>query len=88
MDEFSNLISDEAFLKTYGQIRGEKNKRIPAEFKQAHETQPLIANKYFWYSAEIDTSIITEPGFTDKLMDYSKIGKNINLYLKKALNLL
>ena len=41
-EEFNSIISNPEFVKTFGEIQGEKAKRIPAELKEAAEKQPLI----------------------------------------------
>ncbi|MEZ4721971.1 MAG: DUF2461 domain-containing protein [Flavobacteriales bacterium] len=64
-DEFSKLIMDKDFKKYFGEIRGEQNKRLPAEFAEIQGKQPLIANKQFYYFSEIDPKMIT----SDKLID-------------------
>lgn len=50
--EFSKLINDPAFMATYGEIRGERNKILPPEFKEPAESQPLIYNKQWYFMAE------------------------------------
>src|SRR3989338_6783801 len=52
LNEFQELIDAPEFKTVFGEIRGEKNKIIPAEFKQAAEKQELIYNKQWYYMAE------------------------------------
>lgn len=49
---FKQLIEDPVFVKTFGEIRGEKNKIIPTEFKEAAENEPLIFNKQWYFMTE------------------------------------
>ena len=55
---FEKAISNEAFRKRYGGIKGEKNKRLnEAEHKEAAELQPLMYNKQFYYMAEYEDAM-------------------------------
>ena len=49
LDEFYKLISDKKFVQTFGEIHGERNKRLDPEFQKVFEKQPLLANKSFYY---------------------------------------
>lgn len=51
-EAFKKLITDPEFKTVFGEIRGEKNKILPAELKAAAEEQPLIFNKQWYYMAE------------------------------------
>lgn len=53
-EEFSARLEDAAFKKVFGTLAGERNKVLPPEFKEAAKTQPLLANKQFYYWAEHD----------------------------------
>lgn len=50
--EFNALINDPSFVDLYGEIRGDRNKIIPPEFREAAESQPLIYNKQWYFMAE------------------------------------
>lgn len=52
-DEFRELADEKSFLARFGGVKGEKNKRIPAEFREAAERVPEIANTQFYYMAQM-----------------------------------
>jgi uncharacterized protein (TIGR02453 family) len=52
-DEFAALLKDRKFKSTFGTMRGEKHKRVPPEFRKVHEKQPFIANKQFYWMADL-----------------------------------
>jgi uncharacterized protein (TIGR02453 family) len=58
-EKFLELISDKKFQKLFGEIRGEKNKIIPKEFKQTAQQIPLLYNKQFYFFTELSPDIIT-----------------------------
>ncbi len=64
-DEFEALIHSEAFKSTFGEIQGDKNKRLPEEFRDAAERQPLLYNTSFLAMAEFEPAEITKPDFID-----------------------
>lgn len=62
---FEKAISGEAFKKWFGEVRGEKNKRLAYEFAEILENQPLIANKQFYYYSDLDPKLL----YSDKLIE-------------------
>lgn len=86
LKEFDKLINDKTFKKYFGKIEGEKNKRLPIEFKQVLQEQPLIANKQFYYFSEINVKKVLSKNLTDYLMEYYYAAKPINSFLYEALN--
>ncbi len=65
LDAFDKLTKDKTFKKHFGEIRGEKNKRLPKEFMEAAEQQPLMYNKGFYWFSTIDPKEITNPKLAD-----------------------
>lgn len=84
LTEFKKLYSDKTFKEKFETIQGEQNKRIPPEFQDAAEKENLIANKQFFYTAELKPSLITTEELPEVLMDYFKAGKKVNDFLKEA----
>jgi uncharacterized protein (TIGR02453 family) len=85
LKKFSDTIHDKTFKEKFGVIKGEQNKRIPPEFQAVSEKEPLIANKQFYYSAELKPELITSAQLQDKLMEYYLAGRKVNDFLKQAL---
>jgi uncharacterized protein (TIGR02453 family) len=85
LNEFNSLLKDKNFKKYYKTIRGEQNKRIPKEYNDIFEKQPLIANKQFYYFTELDPAKILSKNLTDNLMKFYYAAKPMNSFLKKAL---
>ena len=85
MNGFSKLINDANFEKKFGGIHGEQHKRIPPEFQDAAEKQPLIANKQFYYFAKLPSKQILDPKLAETLMEYYFAAKPLNLFFRKAM---
>jgi len=86
LDEFSNLLADRVFKDKYGRIHGDKNKRIPTEFNEAAEKQPLLFNKAFYYYAKLDVKKILNPNLVDIFMDYYSAAKPMREFLINAVS--
>ena len=85
LDEFDKLLKEKNFKKTFGSIHGAKNKRLPKEFNEVLEKQPLIANKQFYYFNELDSQKLLSKTLGNSLMKYYYAAKPMNTFLKKAL---
>lgn len=79
--EFASIYKDKGFRRLYGQILGEKNKRIPDEFSGMVDKEPLIAHKQFYYAAELDAEVIFKPDLVELCMTYHRGGKALNDFL-------
>ncbi len=82
---FDKLINEKDFKKKFGTIRGEQHKRIPKEFRGVAAAQPLIANKSFYYFAELKPSQITRKDLPEKVMEYYYTSKPLASFFGKAL---
>ena len=82
---FKELYSDERFVKSFGKIEGEANKRIPVEFQETFETEPLIANKQFYYVSAQKPDFITKNDLMSIIMEHWESAKPLNEFLTKEL---
>ncbi len=85
LPKFKKLISQKQFAEKYGEIQGEKHKRIPPEFQEAATKEPLIANKQFYYMAELSPKLIEQENLPDILMDYWEAAQNVKDFLTEAM---
>lgn len=85
LGEFEKLLKDRAFKRYFGTIRGEQNKRIPKEFNEVLERQPLISNKQFYFFTELASERILSKNLSNDLMKYYFAAKPTNNFLKRAL---
>jgi uncharacterized protein (TIGR02453 family) len=83
---FSKLISDKNFVEKYGEIKGDRNKRLPKEFVEFEKVQPLIANKQFFWSATFDTKILFKNSGIDLLLSHFHAAKSLQDFLKEAIS--
>ncbi len=82
---FRKLIEEPGFVQKYGELKGEKNKILPPEFKEAAQTEPLLYQKQFYFMAEIDPEVVLRPDALEVLADYFKAAKPVNDFFRQAL---
>jgi len=85
LDEFSKIINNKKFVSKFNGILGDKHRRIPPEFKEAFEKQPLIANKDFYVMATMDSTFITKERLSEILMDYYFAAKPLLAFFTRAI---
>lgn len=79
--KLQDAISDKDFVKHFGEIMGEKNKVLPAEFKAHMENTPLIANKDFFYMKELPASTVTSEQLLQIILDGWKASSSVRNFL-------
>lgn len=83
--EFAKLYNDKTFKEKFGAIQGEQNKKLPDEFKAILDKEPLIANKQFYFGANLKVTQITKDDLPNVLMEYYTAGKKMNDFLSVGL---
>jgi uncharacterized protein (TIGR02453 family) len=85
LDEFALIINNKNFISKFKNILGDKYKRVPPEFKEIAEKQPLLANKDFYVMATLESDYITNPKLPEILMEYYFAVKPLLVFFTKAL---
>ncbi len=83
---FLKLISDKEFAKYWKDIKGERNKILPPEFKIISEKCPYIFNKQFYYWVELDSKLIESDKLLKTIMDHYYAAKPMKTFLEKAIS--
>ena len=85
-EEFRSAYTDKDFQDTFGEVHGDKNKRLPSEFQEAAELEPLLFNKGFYYYHIWPAEQMLEDSFPDELMDKFKAAHKVNAFLYNVLS--
>ena len=85
LDEFNDLLKEKDFKKYFRTVHGEQNKILPSEFKENVKTQPLIANKQFYYFGKLPQNKILSKTLTKDLMKYYFAAQPMSKFLQEAL---
>lgn len=86
MEEFSSLVNAREFKDTFGEVQGEKHKRLQEPFKEHSEQQPLLYNKSFYYFKTFPAEAILEEGFDVTLKQTFQVGQEVSQFLQDAIS--
>lgn len=79
-------LADPAFVERFGTLQGEQNKVLPREFKPHLERYPMIANKQFFYMAELpDPAVVLRDDLDALLMEHYRAAEGVQAFLRQAL---
>lgn len=81
LEGFNRVITDKAFVKYFGTVRGEKNKRIDADWVVAAAEQPLLYNKQFYLQHAIDAEDTLRSNFDDYVVEVWKASRGFNVFI-------
>jgi len=83
--KFRSLIEAKDFVTKFDTVLGDEHKRIPPEFREAHEKEPMIAKKQFYYMAHREPELILSSDLIGELMSYWHTARPLNEYFIKAI---
>jgi len=86
LEEFQALITNKEFVKTFGEIRGEKNKVIPKEFKEDAEAQPLLYNKQFYFFTEWPPETVLDEKLIEKVVKAFLVAQPLSEFLYEGIH--
>ena len=81
LEGFNRVITDKAFVKYFGTVRGEKNKRIDADWVMAAAEQPLLYNKQFYIQHVMDAEDTLRSNFDDYVVEVWKASRGFNVFI-------
>jgi uncharacterized protein (TIGR02453 family) len=84
---FNGMVSDIEFTKFFKEIKGEKNKILPKEFKAASIDLPILYNKQFYYTNILPKEIIQSEKLVDIILNHYKAGLKLQSFFIEAINL-
>lgn len=85
-EEFQSLLSDKNFKNNFGEMHGEKSKRIPKELRESAVLQPLIMNKQWYYYKHLSPEIILSDDLLDTILDLEAKSRPMKEFLIRAIS--
>lgn len=82
---FNDLIHEESFVRHYGSVLGDQNKRLPKEFMHAAESCPHLYHKQFYYMADLPADTLLRDDLMDVVMAHFEAATPLRNYLKAGL---
>ncbi|MBM3164082.1 MAG: DUF2461 domain-containing protein [Bacteroidetes bacterium] len=84
--DFKNLITQPEFVEFFGEIRGEKNKVLPADLKDFAIKQPLLYNKQFYFFTTFPTALLLGDQLLETLLKAYEIGKPVETFFNQFIH--
>lgn len=83
---FKNMIENDNFKNCYSEIVGEKQLRIPKEFKELSKNQPLLMHKQWYYVALFPSEKILDDDLLELVVKTYQNGLEVKDFFKNALS--
>ena len=83
---FQTLIDNKPFKALFGDVKGEEHKRIPKEFAEAYEKQPLLIKKSFYVNHNFPADTILKDNIVDICMEHFMAVQEFGEFLYEAYN--
>lgn len=81
LEGFSRVITEKSFVQYFGEVRGEKNKRIDKMLGMAAAKQPLIFNKQFYIQHSVEAEDTLRSDFDDYVVEVWKASRGFNIFI-------
>jgi uncharacterized protein (DUF2461 family) len=81
LEVFSGVIGASDFVKYFGEVRGEKNKRLPSDLVAAAAEQPLIYNKQFYVQHSMDAELTMVENFDEYVIKVWRASESFNRFI-------
>lgn len=85
MTGFAAILEEADFKEKFGELQGEKNKRIPKEFKENAIKQPLIFNKSFYVFNELPANTLLKNDLLAILTAHFRTAKPLGDFFLNAI---
>ena len=84
-EKFKKAYRDPLFVETFGEIRGEKNKILPKELKEAGEIEPLIYNKQWYFFTEFEPEMIISDQLDQLILNCYEAGRPVEQFFNELI---
>jgi len=86
LSDFQSLYNDSNFTAHFGKILGDKNKKVPIDFKEIAEKEELIANKQFYFVSNINYDFLTKENLMEQVLKTLTASLEITAFFEEACN--
>jgi uncharacterized protein (TIGR02453 family) len=85
ISKFQKAYKTPLFLKTFGEILGEKNKVLPAHLRDAAATEPLIFNKQWYFYTQFEPETILQDNLDEIVLNCYEAGRPVESYFNELI---
>ena len=82
---FNRIINNKTFKSHFGEVLGEKYKRLPSELTLEAEKQPILYNKNFYFGKKLAAEELLHDDLFDKIYELYLAGKPFNNFFAEAM---
>ncbi len=83
--KFRKAYENPTFKKVFGEIRGEKNKIVPKELREAAEKEPLILNKQWYFFKQFDAETVLSDKLDKIILDCYEAGRPVEAFFNEII---
>ncbi len=84
-EEFTSIVTGPEFKSNFGELQGERNKRLDKKYTDLESELPYIANKQFYAMAKFNTSsFVKDNNQVEALMKYFRAIQPLHAFLNRA----
>ena len=81
--DFQKLYQSKKFKVMFGEIHGEKNKKLDKDFLEAAAQEPLIFNKQFYFYSTFEAETLLDPNLDQLMMECYRTGRPLELFFNQ-----
>ena len=86
LSKFRSTYTNKEFVDLYGEIRGEKNKLLPKELKEASAEEPLIFNKQWYFYTQFEPEVILNEDLKKLILECYRIGQPVENFFNELIH--
>ena len=83
--KFQKAYLNPEFVEVFGELRGDKNKKIPKDLKEAANKEPLIFNKHWYFYTTFKPETILDDNLDEIILNCYKAGRPVELYFNELI---
>jgi uncharacterized protein (DUF2461 family) len=83
--KFQKAYKNPFFVKTFGEILGEKNKMLPSHLREAANTEPLIFNKQWYFFTQFEPETILQDNLDKIVLDCYEAGRPVEEFFNERI---
>jgi uncharacterized protein (TIGR02453 family) len=85
ISKFQKAYQNPTFVKTFGEILGEKNKVLPAHLREAASIEPLIFNKQWYFYTQFEPETILKENLDEIVLNCYEAGRPVESYFNELI---
>ena len=83
LTEFRKLYTSKEFKAVFGEIHGEKNKKIDKHLQEAAQEESFIFNKQFYFYSTFVPQTLLNPDLDQVLLHCYNVGRPLELFFNQ-----